>query len=288
MRPRKPRLLIIAAIVVASLLAWAAGTRADRPRFPALTGRVVDEAGILSQSTIDLLTDMLAGQEKKTGQQVVVVTLTSLQGYSIEDFGYQLGRHWRIGQKGLNNGVLLIVAPHERKVRIEVGYGLEGELTDAQCSQIIQQVILPEFRRGDFDAGVLKGTSAIFRVTGGQLVTSSKNESPGPFQSFLSDFEADWPLLFILFFLVFLFAAFGEALWHIHDRRDWWRERKKEIKKAKRNRHRYWQFHVHPVGSGHGLGHSYPGGGFSGGWSSGGGFSGGGGSFGGGGASGSW
>src|SRR5208282_4771954 len=94
------------------------------------------------------LSDMLATHEGATGEQVVVVTLPSLQGYSIEDFGYQLGRTWGIGQKDKNTGALLIVAPNEHKVRIEVGYGLEGKLTDAQSSVIINRDILPEFRRG--------------------------------------------------------------------------------------------------------------------------------------------
>ena len=99
--------------------------------FPTLSGRVVDEANILDASTRAALTEKLAALEAKTTDQLVVVTLKSLQGTSIEDFGYQLGRHWKVGQQGKNNGVLLIVAPSERKVRIEVGYGLEGTLTDA-------------------------------------------------------------------------------------------------------------------------------------------------------------
>src|SRR5581483_7681392 len=101
------------------------------PQFPALTGRVVDGANILSDATKSDLTEKLAALESKTSRQLVVVTLPSLQGYDIADFGYQLGRAWGIGQKGLNNGVLLIVAPTEHKVRIEVGYNLEPILTDA-------------------------------------------------------------------------------------------------------------------------------------------------------------
>ena len=99
---------------------------ASAPKFPALTGRVVDDAGVLDASTQSQLTDMLAAHESATGEQVVVVTLDSLQGFSIEDYGYQLGRYWGIGQKGKNTGALLIVVPKEHKVRIEVGYGLEG------------------------------------------------------------------------------------------------------------------------------------------------------------------
>ncbi len=112
------------------LLILALPALASEPKFPPLTGRVVDDAGVLNASTRGELTDMLAEHERATGEQVVVVTLESLQGYPIEDYGYQLGRHWGIGQKGTNTGALLIVVPKERKVRIEVGYGLEGMLTD--------------------------------------------------------------------------------------------------------------------------------------------------------------
>jgi uncharacterized protein len=154
------------ALIAAALLLLGAAALAE-PVFPALTGRIVDDAGILSANTRSRLDASLAAHEQQTGQQLVVVTLRSLQGYTIEDFGYQLGRHWGIGQKGRDNGALLIVAPKERKVRIEVGYGLEGTLTDAQSRIIIEQVILPQFRRGDLDAGVRDGTAAILRVLGG-------------------------------------------------------------------------------------------------------------------------
>jgi uncharacterized protein len=149
------------------LLILASPALASEPKFPPLTGRVVDDAGVLSASTQSQLTDMLAAHERATGEQVVVVTLPSLQGFSIEDYGYQLGRYWGIGQKGKNTGVLLIVAPNEHKVRIEVGYGLEGELTDAVSATIIQNYILSNFKRGDFNAGVLAGTTSILKALGG-------------------------------------------------------------------------------------------------------------------------
>src|SRR3569832_1977022 len=113
------------------------------PKFPQLTGRVVDDAHILSSSVKQELEQKLFGYEANTSSQVVVATLSSLQGYEIADYGYQLGRHWGIGQKGKDNGVLLIVAPNERKVRIEVGYGQEGTLPAAICCQIISTIILP-------------------------------------------------------------------------------------------------------------------------------------------------
>jgi uncharacterized protein len=135
--------------------------------FPALSGRVVDEANILDPQTRAVLTDKLAELEAKTTDQLVVVTLKSLQGTSIEDFGVQLGRRWQIGQKDKNNGALLIVAPNERKVRIEVGYGLEGELTDAVSRLIIENAITPRFRAGDFAGGITRGVDDITSVLSG-------------------------------------------------------------------------------------------------------------------------
>jgi uncharacterized protein len=109
----------------------AAPVQAAAPSFPPLTGRVVDAANVLSAQAKGELTQKLAALETKTARQLVVVTLPSLQGYEIEDYGYQLGRAWGIGQKSSNNGALFIVVPPERRVRIEVGYGLEPILTDA-------------------------------------------------------------------------------------------------------------------------------------------------------------
>jgi uncharacterized membrane protein YgcG len=154
-------------VLLVLLLLLTSPALAAEPKFPPLTGRVVDDAGVLNDSTRGELTLMLAEHERATGQQVVVVTLESLQGFPIEDYGYRLGRHWGIGQKGTNTGALLIVVPKERKVRIEVGYGLEGMLTDAASRVIIERDIVPNFRRGDFNAGVLAGTTSMLRVLGG-------------------------------------------------------------------------------------------------------------------------
>ena len=178
-------------VVVLSLAmpALAAG-----PDFPQLTGRVVDQAGILSPATREGLTEMLAQFEQATGKQVVVVTLRSLQGYPIEDFGYQLGRRWGIGQKAKNTGALLIVAPNERKVRIEVGYGLEGTLTDAASRIVIEREILPNFRNGDFNGGVVAGTAAIVTLLGGNPSATGVLPNAQP----ANDFEAPWTLLITL------------------------------------------------------------------------------------------
>ncbi len=141
--------------------AWAA------PSFPDLAGRrVVDEAHVLSPATQGALTARLAALEAKTTRQLVVVTLPSLGGYDIQDYGYQLLRHWGIGQKATNNGALFIVVPAEHKVRIEVGYGLESVLTDALSSVILQRAVLPKFRAGDVQGGVVAGTDAIITQLG--------------------------------------------------------------------------------------------------------------------------
>jgi uncharacterized protein len=132
--------------------------------FPALSGRVVDEARLLSPNEIASLTASLADLESRTTYQFVIVTLKSLQSTTIEDFGYQLGRQWGIGQKGSNSGALLIVAPSERKVRIEVGYGLEHKVTDAISREIIERAIVPAFRTGNYSAGIRGGADEIVRV----------------------------------------------------------------------------------------------------------------------------
>jgi uncharacterized protein len=148
------------------LVAAASASLAHAQTFPKLTGRVVDNANLLDPAQEAALTAKLEALEKQSSRQLVVATLPDLQGYEIEEYGYQLGRKWGIGQaeKGdleKDNGALLIVAPNERKVRIEVGYGLEGLLTDALSSNIIQQDILPRFRDKDFPGGIAAGADAI-------------------------------------------------------------------------------------------------------------------------------
>jgi uncharacterized protein len=241
------------------------------PTFPPLTGRVVDGANILSPQVETDLTAKLASLEQTTGRQLVVATLPSLQGYEIEDYGYQLGRTWGIGEKGKNSGVILLVAPNERKVRIEVGYGLEPILTDALSSVIIQSAVLPKFRAGDLEGGVVAGTDAVIQ----QLALPEDQAKARAQQAFEVPAASRSPgpspvvVLIILFVVLFVISRmFGRR------------------------------------GRSGGLGAALPwiilnglmssgGRGGGGGWSSGGGgggggFSGGGGSFGGGGSSGSW
>lgn len=137
---------------------------AQAQTFPKPTGRVVDEAALLSPQQEQGLTDKLAGLERQSGRQLVVVTLPSLQDYDIADYGYRLLRHWGIGDKQRNDGALLIVAPSERKVRVEVGYGLEGILTDALSSQIIRNNVTPRFRAGDMPGGIEAGADALITL----------------------------------------------------------------------------------------------------------------------------
>ena len=222
--------------------------------FPALTGRVVDNAGMLSPAQREQLTQSLAALEQTTTDQVVVVTLPDLQGTTIEEFGYQLGRHWGIGQRGKNNGALLIVAKAERKLRIEVGYGLEDRLTDAQTSVIIHQVITPAFKAGDFGRGISDGVAAMVQVLGGEPLPEPQPMVGGQGQS---DFLSEHPGVFLTLVIIFVLLVMACNLLGI----------------------------CHSGGGG-----GYRSGGFGGGFggSGGGGFSGGGGSFGGGGSSGGW
>ncbi len=156
------RLIAAATALLAVLWLVAAPPSASaQPRFPALTGRVVDEARLLSPSKEAEITARLEALERDTTDQLVVVTVADLQGYAIEEYGYQLGRAWGVGRQDRNNGVLLIVAPNERKVRIEVGYGLEPVLTDALSAVIIHNQILPPFREGYFERGIDQGVAAI-------------------------------------------------------------------------------------------------------------------------------
>jgi len=136
--------------------------------FPALTGRVVDLAGLLSPDKEVSITATLAAHEDETGNQIVVVTTKNLMGYGITDYANRLGRHWEIGTSENDNGILLVVAQNEKKVRIEVGYGLEGALTDSLSSVIIQREILPSFRKNDYPGGIQNGVDAILQAIDGE------------------------------------------------------------------------------------------------------------------------
>jgi len=201
---------LAAATFVCLALAFSFGAPAQAAlTFPPLTGRVVDDAHVLTPEIIADLTAKLADLETRTSRQLVVVTLPSLQGDDIADYGYQLGRAWGVGRKGLNNGTVFIVAPSEHKVRIEVGYGMEPILTDAVTSVILQEKVLPKFRAGDIAGGVVDGTQAIIDQMGADPSVAEQRaadaqrkiavESRGGGHRPVSLFGLIVPLLFIIF-----------------------------------------------------------------------------------------
>jgi uncharacterized protein len=253
-------LLCIGALFAQSV--WAA------PQFPKLTGRVVDAANVIPADVKARLDQKLAAFEQQSRRQFVVATVPDLQGYEISDYGYQLGRAWGIGSKENNDGVLLLVAPTERKVRIEVGYGLEGVLPDGMGFLIINNDIVPRFKAGDMPGGIEAGADAIIKQLtlppeqaqqiAAQAVQRGKQRREGgiPLGS----------IIFMLFVLFFFILPIFRAVTGLGGRRR--RGFGSPI---------IWM----PGGFGGGGGGGWGGGG-------GGGFSGGGGSFGGGGASGSW
>jgi len=135
---------------------------------PYLTGRVNDDAQILSENTVKTLSEALKLHEDKTTNQVVVLTIPSLDGDNIEDFSNRVFNDWKLGQKDKDNGVLVVVVPGERKMRIEVGYGLESELPDVLAGRIIRNIMTPRFRQGDYDGGIVSGVDAIIDVLEGR------------------------------------------------------------------------------------------------------------------------
>ena len=213
-------------------------------------GYVTDRAELLSSSARENLEVTLRAFEKKTSNQVVVATFPSLEGDSLEDFSIRLAEAWKAGQKKKDNGVIFLIFKNDRKIRIEVGYGLEGVLTDALSGQIISQVVAPYFRKGDYDGGIVAGTNAIMQATQGEFKGVPQKDSSNAAGRLIA--------LFVIFALFHFFARSSSN--RIGGRRGGY-------------------VGFLPMGGGFGGGGS--GGGF-------GGFSGGGGSFGGGGASGGW
>ncbi|MBF9197437.1 YgcG family protein [Microvirga sp. BT290] len=226
--------------------------------FPPLTGRVVDTANLLKPEEREALEAKLKAHEDKTTDQVVVATLRSLEGYEIEDYANRLFRQWQLGQKDKNNGALLLVAPQERKVRIEVGYGLEGALTDALSKVIITTAIAPQFQKGNFAGGINAGVDAMLSILTGDAEEWQRRAQVREDNTTAIDPIIAFVILLILFFLISRLMGAGR-------------------RGIRRGRHGPWIVTTGGWGGG------------GGGWSGGsGGFSGGGGSSGGGGASGSW
>ena len=227
---------------------------------PPLTGRVVDNAGLLSSSEKEELSSCLESLEDTTGAQIAVLTVATLAGDSLESFGIRVADEWKLGRKGGDDGAILIVALAERKIRIEVGYGLEDKLTDMKCGLIIRNVIAPHFQNGDYGGGIAAGVKNMVGIVAGDEELVSKRVADETLPTDVIPIAA-----FIIFFLInVLFAMIS----------------------ARYNR-RYPSSRISRSAFGSGFFSSSSGGGFSSGGSSGG-FSGGGGGFGGGGASGGW
>lgn len=261
---------LLAAVVFLALSLLPAFTAELLP----LTGRVVDQADMIDAATEAELTAKLAAFEQKSSDQIVVATMDSLDGDSIEDFANRQFRAWGLGQAGENNGILLLVAKDDRKMRIEVGYGLEGTLTDLHSKLIIENTMVPAFRAGDFSGGISRAVDDIIMVLEGNAAelearAERNQDAPADIDWFVVIFVTLWVTLFVGGFLIsFLAPIYG--------------------KKLGPNRYRWLGMDI-TIGGGSSSGGSYSGG--SSGWSSGssgGGFSGGGGSSGGGGASGGW
>ena len=241
-------------------------------------GYVSDYAGILSSSARVQLESVLSQFEKETSNQVVVVTFPSLEGESLEDFSIRLAEKWKIGQKGKDNGVIFLIFRDDRKMRIEVGYGLEGVLTDATSGAILNQIVRPRFREGKFDEGISEGVQAIIQATRGEFhaQTASQGDNSGV-----------EPFFIILFWAITLLLLSDVIRYGIY----WAKHRRY---KARYSLWEWWLLfsvllfilkQISVSSGGHG---SSGGGGSSGSSGGGGGFSGGGGSFGGGGSSGGW
>lgn len=268
-------------LIIASLFALLFSLNAFAAELPALTGRVVDAANVMDPATREQITQKLAAFEAKSSDQVVVVTVPSLDGEEIEPYSNRLYRAWALGQKQENNGVLLVVAPNDRKVRIEVGYGLEGTLTDLLSKLIIENAIIPGFRSGDFSGGISRGVDGILTVLSGD---AAELEARAKRNVQEQSSDVDWFLvIFVTIWVVIFFGGFAMAvLAPVFGR------------KIAPGQYEWLGMHVDTgprrrSGGGWTGGGGWSGGG--GGWSSGGGgggFSGGGGSSGGGGASGSW
>ena len=203
------RLLLVFALLATAPLASAL-------EIPYLSGRVNDYAGILSDQARENLSEQLREHEERTTNQIVVLTLPSLQGENIEDYANQVFNAWGLGQAGQDNGILMLVVPDERQMRIEVGYGLEGVVPDITAGRVIREVMAPRFRDGDFDAGITEGAQALLSVLEGEELPAGEGYGESDsFESELSGLESDlsWPGRILLgafiFGIIGLFTVVG-------------------------------------------------------------------------------
>ena len=284
-----------AALAMTVLLLFAAPAAAQT--FPELTGRVVDQANLLSPAQEVDLTAKSEALERQTGRQFVVATVNGLQDRTIEDYGYQLGRHWGIGREGEDDGVILLVAPNEKKVRIETGYGAEGFLPDILAGRIIRNDILPKFRNGDMAGGIVAGADAIIQQMSLPPEEAQQNVEQAQSQEAAREKEGAGfvPIIFwgmvIGFVLLSMARRAGGRRYRYHGEGKGKRKRRGAGFDAGDAAIILWGLSELAQASRKGRSSGWGGGGGFGGWGGGGGFggfSGGGGSFGGGGASGSW
>lgn len=161
-------------------LGWAAVSPAERAPVPYLSGRVVDEAEILSATARGRISSMLEAHERATGNQIAVLTINGLGAENIEDFAVRVFESWKLGQRDKSDGVLIVIAPQEHRMRIEVGYGLEGTLTDIAADRIIRNLMTPRFREGNYDVGVEAGLTAVIQLLEGKQPASGEGDWAAP------------------------------------------------------------------------------------------------------------
>jgi len=196
--------------VVGLLVALLSPAGAFAGNVPYLTGRVVDDAQILSPNAQTRLTAALKAHEQATSNQIVVLTVPTIQPESIEEYAVGVFNNWKLGQQGQNNGVLVVVVPQDRRMRIEVGYGLEPILTDAMAGAIIRDIMTPAFKRADYDAGVQDGVAAIIaRLEGKSVATAAPAAARQPARSRSGFHRADMPWPQRILFSLFVFTIIG-------------------------------------------------------------------------------
>ena len=197
------------ACILALLLCWVFPALADIA-VPPLAGRVVDRTGTLSSTDVDTLNQTIRAFEARKGSQVAVLIVPTTDGEAIEQFSLRVAEAWKIGRKKIDDGVLLVIAKNDRKLRIEVGYGLEGALTDATSKRIIDEVITPRFRNSDFGGGISAGVDRILRVVEGEkLPAPPQRQQTAPQQGLQPSWLLDHvnPLNPFIIFGIFVVGA---------------------------------------------------------------------------------
>lgn len=183
-----------------------------QPVFPEPpNGYVLDEANILNVDIINDLNNKLKGVEDTNSVEIAVVTIESLQDYDIAEFSLELGREWGVGQKESNNGLLFVIAPNERKVRIEVGYGLEGAIPDIMAHQIIENIIIPEFKKNNYQTGIINGVEAISKLALGEEFIIPKESFSEKFMAFFLD--GGFQVVIILGWMFFSYMRHTKSWW---------------------------------------------------------------------------